>query len=136
IGRWAKRLAGLENSLRRELAGHGGEEALSARLQRNLNDLAALRAFALPLLDALAALPREATWGEWLDPLTALATRALREPARVLSLLAELAPMAPVGPITLSEVRLVLGRRLTELPVPPSGKRHGRGYVGKIASAG
>src|SRR5205807_2930209 len=87
------------------------------------------------LLDSLAALPREATWGEWLDPLTALATRALREPARVLSLLAELAPMAPVGPVSLAEVRLVLGRRLTELAVPPSGRRHGRVYVGRVGSA-
>jgi len=67
--------------------------------------------------------------------LTALASRALREPARVLSLLAELAPMGPVGPISLGEVRLVLGRRLTELSVPPGGKRHGKVYVGPVGGA-
>ncbi|MFN2549918.1 MAG: PD-(D/E)XK nuclease family protein [Myxococcales bacterium] len=133
--RWVKRLSGLENSLRRELEGHAEEEALSARLRRELDDLAALRAFALPLLDALAALPREASWGAWLEPLTALATRALREPNRVLSVLHELHPMDPVGPISLSEVRLVLGRRLTERPESPSGQRHGKVYVARIAAA-
>src|SRR5437660_224228 len=94
------------------------------------------RAFpALPLLDALASLPASATWAAWLDPLSALATRALRDPARVLSLLAELAPMGPVGPVSLAEVRLVLARRLTELSIPPSGKRHGKVFIAPVAAA-
>jgi RecB family exonuclease len=43
--------------------------------------------------------------------------------------------MAPVGPVSLAEVRLVLERRLTELPVPPSGRRQGKVYVAPVAGA-
>lgn len=43
--------------------------------------------------------------------------------------------MAPVGPVGLAEVRLVLARRLTELPVPPQKRRHGRVYVAEVSSA-
>jgi ATP-dependent helicase/DNAse subunit B len=43
--------------------------------------------------------------------------------------------MAPVGPVGLDEVRLVLSRRLTELAVPPSGRRYGRVFVAPIESA-
>src|SRR5207249_5063202 len=116
------------------LEAYADDEARVQHFQRELRDLGALREFALPLLDALSSLPREASWGEWLDPLTALATRALREPARVLSLLAELAPMGPVGPVSLGEVRVVLGRRLSELSVPPSGKRHGKVFIAPVAA--
>src|SRR6202007_259674 len=111
------------------------DESRLQLVQRDLADLAALRDFALPLLDALAALPDEATWGEWIDPLTALASRVLREPARVLSLLAELAPMSPVGPVSLAEVRFVLGGRLTELSAPPAARRYGSIYVAEAAAA-
>ena len=133
--RWERRLAGLRGALEKKLQDSTEDEARAQWLKGQLQDLSALRTFALPLLDALAALPQAATWGGFIDPLTALATQALREPARVLSLLAELAPMAPVGPVTLSEVRLVLARRLTELPVPASGKRHGKVYVAEAAAA-
>jgi len=132
--RWNRRLDGLEAQLRATLAAFADDEARAQRLRRQVDDLDALREFALPLLDALEALPTSGSWSEWLDPLTALATRALRDPARVLSLLAELAPMGPVGPVTLAEVRLVLGRRLTELSVPPAGKRHGRVFVAPVAA--
>src|SRR2546425_1282077 len=133
--RWKRRLDGLEAQLRATLAAFAEDEARAQRMERELADLAALREFALPLLDALAALPASASWAGWIDPLTALATRALREPARVLSLLAELAPMGPVGPVSLGEVRVVLGRRLTELSVPPSGKRHGKVFIAPVAAA-
>ena len=129
--RWERRLAGLEADLHLK-ARQEDDEGRRDRLRRSLEDLAALRGFALPLLDALAALPSSASWGEWLEQLTALATRALRDPLRVLSLLAELAPMAPVGPAGLDEVRLVLARRLTELAVPPSGRRYGRVFVAPV----
>ncbi len=133
--RWERRLSGLRGQLEKRRQDSAEDETRAQWLESQLLDLAALRNFALPLLDALAALPQAASWGDFLDPLTALATQALREPARVLSLLAELAPMAPVGPVTLAEVRLVLTRRLTELPVPPSGKRHGKVYVAEAAAA-
>src|SRR5205823_1717047 len=129
------RLAGLRAHFEAQLARLADDEARAQQKRRDLRDLDALRDYALPLLDALAALPQQASWGEWLEPLTALATRALREPARVLSLLAELAPMSPVGPVSLAEVRLVLSRRLTELAVPPSGRRHGRVYVAQVEAA-
>ena len=133
--RWKRRLDGLEAQLRATLAAFAEDEARAQRMERELADLAALREFALPLLDALAVLPASATWAGWIDPLTALATRALREPARVLSLLAEFAPMGPVGPVSLGEVRVVLGRRLTELSVPPPGKRHGKVFIAPVAAA-
>ena len=133
--RWERRLKGLEARLRAELEAHSEDEARSQRILRDLSDLRALRDFALPLLDSLSALPEQAAWGEWIDPLTALATRALREPARVLSLLAELAPMAPVGPVALSEVRLVLSRRLTDLSRQPSDRRAGKVFVAQAAAA-
>ena len=133
--RWERRLRGLEAKLRRELAAFEEDEGRSQRIASNLAGLAALREFALPLLEALAALPESATWSAWLESLSALASRSLREPARVLSLLAELAPMGPVGPVSLAEVRLVLGRRLTELPVPAAGNRHGKVFVAPISAA-
>ncbi|HYY53598.1 MAG TPA: PD-(D/E)XK nuclease family protein [Myxococcales bacterium] len=133
--RWKRRLDGLEAQLRTTLSAFAEDEARAQRIERELADLGALRDFALPLLDSLASLPASATWAGWLDPLGALASRALRDPARVLSLLAELVPMGPVGPVSLAEVRLVLGRRLTELSVPPSGKRHGKVFVAPVAAA-
>jgi RecB family exonuclease len=133
--RWERRLKGLDAKLRVELAAFAEDEARAQRIRRQVDELGALREFALPLLDALASLPSSATWAGWLDPLTALASRSLREPARVLSLLAELAPMGPVGPVSLAEVRLVLGRRLTELSVPASGRRYRKVYVAPVAAA-
>ncbi|HTO97996.1 MAG TPA: PD-(D/E)XK nuclease family protein [Myxococcales bacterium] len=133
--RWERRLQGLDARFRVELQAFAEDEAKAQRIRRQLDELGALREFALPLLDTLAALPKSATWAAWLDPLTALASRALREPGRVLSLLAELAPMGPVGPVSLAEVRLVLGRRLTELSVPASGRRYGKVYVAPVHAA-
>src|SRR6185369_9046919 len=74
-------------------------------------------------------------WGDWLDALSALATRAIRRPERVLSVLAELRPMARVGPVDVTEVRLVLERRLSQLVVRPSGRRYGKVYIATIEEA-
>jgi len=128
--RWERRLAGLEARIRMD-----DRDAVRERNERTLRDLAHLRRFALPLLDDLAALPDAATWGEWVDRLSALATRALRAPARVLSVLAALNPMMDVGPVHLYEVRAVLQERLTELITPPSGKRYGKLLVASIDAA-
>ncbi|MEZ4301743.1 MAG: PD-(D/E)XK nuclease family protein [Polyangiaceae bacterium] len=111
------------------------ESPEAARIRRDLTDLARLRAFAVPLIHALSSLPRSAPWGEWLDRLGELSTRALRKPDRVLSVLAELSPMRTVGPVELSEVRLVLGRRLSDLVVAKSEKRYGRVLVGPVEAA-
>ncbi len=133
--RWERRLAGLERELRAQLEALKDDEARTARVRRDLDDLQALRDFALPLLDRLRTFKPEATWGKWLDDLSALATQTVREPARILSVLAELAPMAPVGPASLDEVRLVLGQRLTELAHPAAGNRYGKVFIAPVQAA-
>ncbi len=133
--RWARRLDGLDDERRLDLAELDPGDAGRPRLDCDRAAIAALRAYALPLLDALAALPRAGTWGEWIDALSSLATRALRRPRRVLAVLGELAPMAAVGPVDLAEVRLVIGPRLTELVLLPTERRFGRIFVGPIDAA-
>ncbi len=124
--RWARRLGGLKNQLDKQLEEarrEGNEKAES--LAAALEDLEHFSGFALPLIGALAELPVQAPWGEWLDLLSALATRALRRPQRVLAVLAELVPMRDVGPVNLTEVVLVLSSKLLELTEAPSGARYG-----------
>ncbi|MBX7097410.1 MAG: PD-(D/E)XK nuclease family protein [Myxococcaceae bacterium] len=133
--RWERRLDGLETSLRTLRAAPDVSEGRAASLDRTLDDLKVLRAFALPLLDELAALPSDAPWGEWLEALGRLASRALRRPERVLALLAELAPMGSVGPVGLSEVRRVLSQRLLEVTRRPDHHRFGQVFVGPIEAA-
>lgn len=136
--RWARRLEGLRAELELDLQALDDRDPESPRalgIQRSLTDLAALRAFALPLLGALDALPQLANWEVWLEALSALASRALRRPERVLSVLAELAPMGPVGPVKLHEVRIVLSLRLRDLLVAPETTPHGRVFVGETDAA-
>jgi ATP-dependent helicase/nuclease subunit B len=117
--RWKRRLADRARALSDHDARH----------------LASLRAFALPLLEDLQALSVPASWGEWVIRLSALATRAIGQPASVLQALAALDPMRDVGPVDLTEVRLVLGRRLTVVTtVAPSG-RYGKVFVGSVEQA-
>ncbi|WP_437327043.1 PD-(D/E)XK nuclease family protein [Sorangium sp. So ce381] len=134
LDRWEARLSGFERELRLELS-RAPEDRDAARIARTLADLSALRAFALPLLAALPSPGERATFGEWQRRLSALATRALRRPERVLAVLAELAPMAHVGPVDLSEIRLCLSRRLTDLVLPPAARRDGRLFVSPIEGA-
>jgi len=134
--RWRLRLAGLQTELRNRHAELLMEdEAKAASLERTLQDLCALSAFALPLIDELANLPAAAYWGEWLERLGALATRALRQPGRVLAILAELEPMAPVGPVELGEVARTLQTLIVGTTIPPLSQRYGRVFVGPIEAA-
>ena len=134
--RWARRLDGLASDLARRRAVVADEqEAHARRLDDDLRALGHLRAFALPLIDRLAAFPRRAPWGEWLEHLRALATASLREPRPVLAALAELEPMTPVGPIELDEVQLVLTPRLRDVTEPPPRRRYGRVFVGTTRAA-
>jgi superfamily I DNA/RNA helicase len=131
--RWGRRLDGLANELRarlRELSDE--EEAQAAAVTRMLEDLAAISAFAMPLIDMLGSWSSSASWGDWLERLGDLATRALRHPERVLAVLSELAPIAPVGPVSLSEVGDVLGPLLLERAVPPPVQRYGKVFVGPV----
>ncbi len=136
IERWEARLLALERKLTLDLAALTvGDVASGERVRRSLSDLGALRRFALPLLHALSALPARATWGEWLDLLGDLATRSLRRPDRLLAVLAELRPMAEVGPVDLAEVRLALGKRLTDLVLLPEERAAGRVFVAPVEAA-
>src|SRR5207247_5762815 len=78
--RWKNRLDGLEEELRlrREALSDDEDETRAESLARQLADLAYLRGFALPLIERLDALPRQARWGEWLTHLRTLAAAALR----------------------------------------------------------
>ena len=135
--RWERRIAGLHEKLTSDLVAYErkAEDSLADHTRRELAALESLRRFALPLVSELAAFPKAALWGEWLDCLGKLATRALRKPERVLAVLSELRPMARVGPVDLTEVRLVLEGRLSQLVLRPSGRRYGKVYVATIEEA-
>jgi RecB family exonuclease len=136
LDRWERRLDGLARSLDLDLASFddpAGPEP--QRLLRDQRDLEALRAFALPLVGELDALPERASFRVWIDALTALATRALRKPERVLTVLAELEPMANVEGVTLDLVRAVLEPRLLQVSVAPEKSRYGRVYVAPALAA-
>jgi ATP-dependent helicase/nuclease subunit B len=131
--RWERRLKGLESELRLKLEELRKDEPDSPRnagIERDLNNLAHLRRFALPLIDFLSGLPESQTWGEWLGSLEKLANMAIRHPERVLSVLAELRPLGTVGPVDLDEVRDVLLDRLSTLEVEPSKQRFGCVFAG------
>jgi CRISPR/Cas system-associated exonuclease Cas4 (RecB family) len=134
-GRWERRLGGWREELILRREDLEVDDPRREGIDRDIVQVDVLRAFALPILADLEALPAAATWGDWLDRLSALATRVLRRPDRVLSVLAELAPMAPVGPVSLREVRLVLERRLAHLVLAPANRRDGRVFVGSIVTA-
>ncbi len=133
--RWRRRLAGLAAEIRLQRKSLDDDHPRQPDLERRLEELRHLERFALPLISLLAELPRAATWGEWLDRLSALASRALRAPETVLSVLAELRPMGEVGPVTLDEVRRVLEERLTVLRSEPPARRYGRVFIATVAEA-
>lgn len=131
--RWIRRLAGLEREFRLRLDECAADDPRSPRargIERDLDNLRHLRAFAVPVIERLDSFPREALWGEWLDRLEALAPTVLRRPDRVLATLGELRPMAEVGPVPLAEVQDVLAERLTELQEDPPERRYGRVFAG------
>ncbi len=130
--RWARRLKGLaaEYEIKiRELTSEQPDSPRIARLERERQNLANLRGFALPLIEEMSAWPKEATWGDWIQLLEAFAPRVLRRPEFVLRVLADLRPMAVVGPVSLAEVRDVLADRLAALEVEPPAHRYGRVFV-------
>jgi ATP-dependent helicase/nuclease subunit B len=130
--RWARRLNGLaaEYDLRiRELSSDEPDSPRILRLERERQNLAHLRSFALPLIEAMSAWPKDATWGDWLQRLEAFAPQVLRRPEFVLRVLADLRPMAAVEPVTLAEARDVLADRLAALEVEPPAYRYGRVFV-------
>lgn len=134
--RWSRRLRGLEAEFRVRLADLGQkEEGRRQHLEREIERLGNLERFALPLIDRLAALPRQAVWGDWIERLRDLAGAALRRPETVWSLLDELQAMEDVGPVPLDEVAGVLGERLRFLRREPPLRRYGCVFVGGIGEA-
>ncbi|MEE8523219.1 MAG: PD-(D/E)XK nuclease family protein [Thermoanaerobaculia bacterium] len=135
--RWRRRLAGLAAEARLQLEDleDGDDHPRRQRLERRLEQLGHLERFALPVVAALAALPDEGTWGEWLDRLSDLCGRVLRQPEQVLKVLAELRPMEQIGPVTLDQVRRVLEERLGSLHADPPERPYGRVFVATIAEA-
>ncbi len=136
--RWRRRLAGLEAEWRRQLAERDDdlEETSLARRRVDLERLAALRRFALPLIERLEQLPEGGSWQQWLVALEQLAVRALRRPGSVLQLLAELRPMAEVSPVTIDQVRQTLSEPLSFLRAEPPRSRFGRVFVATTAELG
>ncbi|MBI3209061.1 MAG: PD-(D/E)XK nuclease family protein [Candidatus Solibacter usitatus] len=133
--RWHRRLKGLENELELRGTDCGDDEALRTRLAKQAEQLENLGKVALPTIDSLAALPRSASWQEWLDHLTGIAQQALHRPDSVLLALNELWGMGETGPVTLDEVILVLSGRLRFLRRPPSKHRYGMVWIGSIDEA-
>ena len=134
--RWERRLRGLEAEFRVRLADlDQKEEGRRQQLEREIARLKNLERFALPLIDRLAGLPRQADWGDWIEHLRALAEAALRQPESVLSILGELQAMAEVGPVVLDEVSGVLNERLRFLRREPALRRYGCVFVSGIDEA-
>jgi ATP-dependent helicase/nuclease subunit B len=130
--RWLRRLDGLENQFKQDLEGRLREDPDSPRIagvERKLRDLGHLRAFALVVVGQLAALPKSATWGEWVAALEKLIPQVLREPERVLAVIADMKPMAPVASVTLDEVLNVLQHWLANLQPQPPESRYGQVLV-------
>lgn len=134
--RWERRIRGYEQELRLRLGSVENDGSGSRKsIERQIDMLAALQGFALPLVDLLGKLPAKANWGEWLPQLSALAGTALRAPQSVLAVLNELRPMADVGPVSLDEVYGVLQDRLRFLRADPAPRRYGAVFCGTIEEA-
>lgn len=136
LDRWSRRLDGLRAELRQKHALYTEEEDPRAEhVERDIQAIAELRAFAIPLLVDLDALRAGATWRTWLARLSSLATRALRRPERVLAVLSELWPLDAETSVSLSEVRAVLEPRLADVRDATRGRRLGKVFVGAIDDA-
>jgi len=134
--RWARRLRGLRAELQAQLRDLDKEdESHRPHIERRIEQLTRLEHFALPLIDMLGSLPKQALWGEWIERLTELAPMALRHPESVLAVFSELEPMAEVGPASLDEVYDVLSEKMGTLRTEPSRRRYGQVFVGSIDEA-
>ncbi len=131
--RWRRRLKGLAAEYRRQLdevASEDPESPQISRLRRDLRNLIHLQAFAIPIVEAMAAWPARATWKEWRERFRTLAPRVLRFPNRVIATLDELSAMDAIGPVPLEEARDVLAERLRSQDDYPRHARYGHVFVG------
>lgn len=131
--RWPRRLEALAKSFERERNQLRQTDPTSPRIEtveREIQALQQLTEFVLPIIDALARLPRRAAWNVWLEELGRLATMVLEDPTHVITAFTELDPMADVADVTFDEVRHVLEERLASQTAEPSGRRYGEVFVG------
>lgn len=133
--RWRRRLRGLAEELAIRRTQLDADDTRIHSIDRLAVDLRHLQDFALPLIARLAALPRQATWNEWLKHLRDLTAAAIREPLSTLAVLAELEPLAPVGPVDLATVKNVLSPRLRDLAAAPATRSEGAVFVGPVEMA-
>jgi RecB family exonuclease len=132
VAYYERRLEGLRTALERTRDAVSRDDPASPRIgaiDRDLADLAELRAFATTVLAATDALPDRGPWEAWIDGCEALARVALKKPAPILAVLAELRALSGSPPVDLGEVLAVLEARLVELDRPPPAKRFGRVFV-------
>ena len=127
--RWHRRLEGLDQELRLQLGSLKISDEERPRIQRRIEELQALRNYALPLIEQMPEMGQQASWGEWIENLSKLAVRSLRRPESVLAMLNELEPMKDVGPVSLNEVYGVLEDRLRFLRNDPPHRRYGRVFI-------
>jgi ATP-dependent helicase/nuclease subunit B len=130
---WSRRLTGFEEELQSQI--ETAEEEQRSWIEQDIEELAQLRAFALPLLELLETRPSESLWSDWLEWLQNLVRSAILDPEPVLAILEELRPMSDVGPVALSEVIRVLQPRLVTAREPQPGTAYGRVFIGTIAEA-
>jgi RecB family exonuclease len=137
IGRWQRRLSGLEAELRARYESQpDADEEARARLRRQLERLDELKSFALPLIERLAQIPYSAPWLEWLRLLPELASATLRRPDEVLELVDELRILTDApDPVDLDHVIRTLEEHLRFLRQAPEETRYGRVFVGGIEEA-
>ncbi|MBI4904686.1 MAG: exodeoxyribonuclease V subunit gamma [Acidobacteria bacterium] len=133
--RWARRLRGLENEFQLRLSRMPEDERRRQQIEEQLRQLGNLEQIALPLIDRLAALPKTASWREWLSTLSDLAQSTLINPDSVHKVLNELWSMGEIGPVSLEEVLQVLADRLRFLRRLPPKRRYGQVWVGSIEEA-
>lgn len=134
--RWRRRLTRWKAELTREKKEfERSSPVIAGRFGRDLEALDSLERFALPVVDALAALPEQAVWSTWLEHLRSLAALALRDPRSVRLVLSELDPMGGVGPVMLGDVRVLLSKRLSLMSTPPPPRPDGSVFIGSIERA-
>lgn len=136
--RWRKRLRGLGQERRQQIAQLQRDEPESPKIssyQDEVEQLQALEAFALPLIERMAGWQSARSWGEWLQEITALAGQTLSDPRGVEEKLAELHPLRDIPGVSLSEVVAVLSPELSQLALPPRGHRYGKVLIGSLEEA-
>lgn len=131
---WARQLDQLNARWREELQLLAADDAERETQQKRVDALQSLRDFALPLLQAIEALPERASFDHYREQLSALAALALDKPAEVQALLAELSPLdhAQLGR---RELVQMLSSHLNSLIVPSEGNGAGKLQVLPVEEA-